>query len=85
MTIILQHKIIMSVVLILFVLATMIQVILSRYYSLLIVETENMSTTEVAILCQCKRKFTNSYRLHNGVLNVSVFVEKYLNKIRMGK
>lgn len=85
MTIILQHKIIMSVVLILFVLATMIQIILSRYYSLLIIETENMSTTEVAILCQCKRKFTNSYRLHNGILNVSVFVEKYLNKIRMGK
>ena len=85
MTIILQHKIIMSIVLILFVLATMIQVVLSRYYTLLIVETENMSTTEVAILCQCKRKFTNSYRLHNGIMNVSVFVEKYINKIHMGK
>ena len=85
MTIILQHKIIMSVVLLLFVSAIIIQIMLSRYYSLLILETENMATTEMAWLCQCKRKFTNNYRLHNGILNVSVFVEKYLNKIRMGK
>lgn len=85
MTIILQHKIIMSVVLLLFIAAIIIQIRMSRYYSILILETDNMATTELALLCQCKRKFTNSYRLHNGILNVSVFVEKYLNKIRMGK
>lgn len=85
MTIILQHKIIMSVVLILFIAAIIIQIMLSRYYALLIMETESMATTEVPLLCQCKRKFTNSYRLHNGILNVSVFVERYLSKIKMGK
>lgn len=85
MTIILQHKIIMSAVLILFITAIIIQVLLSRYYALLIVETENMATTEVPLLYQCKRKFSNSYRMHNGILNVSVFVEKYLCKIKMGK
>ena len=85
MTIILQHKIIMSVVLILFILAIVVQIALSRYYLVLILETENMATTNVALLCQCKRKFTNSYRMNNGVLNVAVFVERYLNKVRMGK
>lgn len=85
MTIILQHKIIMSAVLILFILAIAIQIRMSRYYSILIMETENMATTDIALLCQCKRKFTNSYRMNNGILNVSVFVEKYLNKTRMGK
>lgn len=85
MTIILQHKIIMSAVLILFIAAIIIQVLLSRYYTLLIIETENMATTEVPLLHQCKRKFSNSYRMHNGILNVSVFVEKYLSKIKMGK
>ncbi len=85
MTIILQHKIIMSVVFILFIAAIILQILISRYYSILIQETENMATTRVPILCQCKRKFSNSYRLNNGILNVPVFVERYLNKIRFGK
>ena len=58
MTIILQHKIIMSAVLLFFIVAIMIQVLLSRFYTLLILETENMATTKVPLLCQCKRKFT---------------------------
>ena len=85
MFIILQHRIIMSVVLVLFLSGTIIQLLLSHFYSVLIAETENMATTEVELLFQCKRKFSNCYRLHNGVLNVSVFVDKYLNKIKMGK
>ncbi len=85
MSIILQHKIIISVVLVLFLSGTIIQLLLSRFYSVLITETENMATTEVELLSQCKRKFSNCYRLHNGVLNVPAFVEKYLNKMKMGK
>ncbi|MBO4987927.1 MAG: hypothetical protein J6C63_03650 [Lachnospiraceae bacterium] len=85
MTIILQHKIIMSAVLLFFIVAIMIQVLLSRFYTLLILETENMATTKVPLLCQCKRKFTNTYRLNNGILNVPVFVERFLNRVRMGK
>lgn len=85
MFIILQHKMIMSVVLILFLSATIIQFLLGRFYNGLIAETENMTTTEVDILYQCKKKFSNCYRLHNGVLNVPVFVDKYLSKMKMGK
>lgn len=85
MFIILQHKIIMSVVLILFLSATIIQLLLNRFYNALITETDNMTTTEVDILYQCKKKFSNCYRLHNGVVNVSVFVDKYLSKIKMGR
>lgn len=85
MNIILQHKIIMSVVLVLFFSGTIIQLLLSHFFSVLISETENMAATEVALLCQCKRKFSNCYRLHNGILNVPVFVEKFLNKMKMGR
>lgn len=85
MFIILQHRIIMSVVLILFLTGTIIQLALSRFYTALIAETENMTTTEVEILYQCKRKFSNCYRMHNGMLNVPVFVEKYLSKMKMGR
>ncbi len=85
MTIILQHKIIMSFVFILFILAIILQIVIGSYYSLLIRETDNMATTRIPILCQCKRKYSNSYRLNNGILNVSIFVERYLSKIRLGK
>lgn len=85
MFIILQHKMIMSVVLILFLSATIIQFLLGRFYNGLIAETDNMTTTEVDVLYQCKKKFSNCYRLHNGVLNVPVFVDKYLSKMKMGK
>ena len=84
MFIILQHKMIMSVVLILFLSATFIQFLLGRFYNGLIAETDNMTTTEVDVLYQCKKKFSNCYRLHNGVLNVPVFVDKYLSKMKMG-
>lgn len=85
MTIILQYRIIMSVVLVLFLAGVIIQLLLSHFYSVLIAETENMATTEVPLLYQCKRKFSNNFRLHNGVMNVPVFVEKYLSKMKMGK
>ena len=85
MFIILQHRMIMSVVLVLFLSATIIQLLLGRFYSVLIAETDNMTTTEVEILYQCKKKFSNCYRLHNGVVNVAVFVDKHLSKIKMGR
>lgn len=85
MDIILQHKIIMSVVFALFLAGIIIQLLLSHFFSVLITETDNMATTEVPLLCQCKRKFSNTFRLHNGVMNVPVFVDKFLNNIRMGK
>ena len=85
MALILQYKIIMGVVFILFLLGVIIQLLLNRFYSLLIEETENMSTTKEPILYECKRKFSNNFRLHNGVMNVPVFVEKYLNKMKMGE
>lgn len=82
---ILQYRIIMSVVLILFLTAVVVLFMLHRFYNTLIVETENMAATDEKILYQCKKKFSNCYRLHNGVLNVPVFVDRYLRKIKMGK
>lgn len=82
---ILRHRIIISVVLILFLSGIIIQLRLAHFYKALIAETENMAATKVELLYQCKKKFSNCYRLHNGVLNVSVFVDKYLCRIKMGR
>lgn len=69
----------------LFLTAVIILLRISRFYHVLIMETENMASTKEDILYQCKKKFSNCYRLQNGVLNVPVFVDKYLRKIKMGR
>lgn len=51
----------------------------------LIKEAENMSTTENKLLKQCKLKFQNCYELNEGSVNVRVFVEKFMQNVRLGK
>lgn len=51
----------------------------------LIKEAENMSATDNKLLKQCKLKFQNCYELNNGVVNVGVFVEKFMQNVRLGR
>lgn len=51
----------------------------------LIREAGNMSATDNRLLKQCRLKFQNCYELNKGVVNVSVFVEKFMQGIRVGK
>ncbi|MEG1846860.1 MAG: hypothetical protein RRX92_01250 [Lachnospiraceae bacterium] len=44
-----------------------------------------MAVTENTQLKQCKLKFANCYQLNNGVSNVPIFVEKFMNRITYGK
>lgn len=48
-------------------------------------ETENMSVTGNRTLKQCKLKFQNYYELNAGNMNVEVFVEKFMQGIRIGR
>ena len=83
--ILMEHKIIIGLILILFIISIGIQIAIGIFFTGLIRETENMASTDRALLCQCKRKFASYYELNAGVLNVSVFADKYLNKIRIGR
>lgn len=47
-------------------------------------EAENMSATDNRLLKQCKLKFQNCYELNAGAVNVEVFVEKFMQNIRVG-
>lgn len=51
----------------------------------LIREAGNMSATENRLLKQCRLKFQNCYELNGGMVNVPVFVEKFMQNIRLGK
>lgn len=85
LTIFIEHKIITGLILILFLMAVLLQVITGLYLNKLIQETENMAATDKRVLLDCKRKFTNSFRKNNGIMNSSVFVERYVNHIKIGK
>lgn len=60
------------------------QIILGILYQNMIRETDNMTVTENKILKTCKSKFATCYQLNHGVANISVFVDKFLNRIKVG-
>lgn len=61
-----------------------LRVLLGMLYQRMIRETDNMSSTENKLLKQCKLKFANCYQLNNGVANIPVFVDKFLNRLALG-
>lgn len=67
------------------VLSILVRLILAYIYQDMIREAENMSTTNHKMLKQCKLKFSNCCKLNRGVLNTPVFVEKFLNRLALGK
>ncbi len=62
----------------------LIRMLLGAFYQNMIKETDNMSSTENKLLKQCKVKFANCYQLNNGVANIPVFVDKFLNRLSLG-
>lgn len=68
-----------------FVLAILSQILIGILYQHMIEEAENMPTTNNKILKQFKQKFVNCYTVNDGVTNVPVFVEKFLNRLQIGR
>lgn len=60
------------------------RLLLGGLYRNMIKEADNMATTDNKLLKQCKLKFANCYQLNNGVSNIPVFVDKFLNRLAMG-
>lgn len=77
-----QHTLITGAMILLLVLSIVCQIIIGFLYQNMIKETDNMSSTENKLLKQCKLKFANCFQMNAGVSNISVFVDKFLNRIR---
>ncbi len=67
-----------------FFVSIILRIFLAALYQRMIHETDNMATTNNKLLKQCKLKFANCYQLNNGVSNISVFVEKFMNRLAIG-
>lgn len=80
-----EEKVIATLMFVCLGLSILLRMILGMLYQGMIRETDNMATTENVFLRQCKTKFTNCYQLSNGVANIPVFVDKFLNRLCIGR
>ena len=62
----------------------LLRILLAVLYQKMIKEADNMAATSSKLLKQCKLKFANCYQLNNGVANVPIFVDKFLNRMTLG-
>ncbi len=63
----------------------LLRVFLGLLYRNMIKETDNMASTKNRLLKQCKTKFASCYQLGNGVANIPIFVDKFLNRMTLGR
>lgn len=80
-----EEKIITICMLLFLAVSIFIRTLLGALYQNMIRETDNMASTDNKLLKQCKVKFTNCYQLNNGVSNIPVFVDKFLNRLSLGR
>lgn len=85
MTSFVENKELVAMTIILLLLSILCKFITGIFLNTLIREAENMSSTENRVLKQCKIKFRNCYKLNDGVPNIPVFVDKFLNRIQIWK
>lgn len=82
---ILNQRFLMGTAVILLLLSIICQIMIGVLYQNMIKQADNMAATTNKLLKQCKLKFSNCYQVNMGAVNVSVFVDKFLNRIRIGK
>lgn len=81
--ILMKHPEFMIPILILFSFSIICQISMGVLCHKLIWETENMSSTKNKSLQQLKLKFSSCCKLHEGISNIPVFVDKYMNQIKI--
>lgn len=67
-----------------YVMGLLLRVVLGVMYDCLIKDAESMSSTNNRNLKLCKEKFSKCYELNNGVSDVGVFVDKFINRLSIG-
>lgn len=81
--IIFNHPEFMITILVLLSLSIICQISMGVLCHKLIWETENMSSTANKSLQQLKLKFSSCCKLHDGMPNISIFVDKYINQLKI--
>ena len=80
-----RHPYLSSGVVVTVFVSVLLQILIGKILGRMVNEAENMSSTEDKQLKQCKLKFMNCYKMNEGMENVTVFVEHFLEKVSIGK
>ena len=77
-----DQSFIIMLTLVLMALGIAFQAAIGITYQRMIQAADTFSGVENKLLTQCKERFVNCYKLNGGVSNISVFVDKFINRIR---
>jgi hypothetical protein len=80
-----RHPYLSLGIIIVVVISVVLQMLIGNVLGRMVYEAENMASTENKQLKQFKLKFMNCYKMNEGMENVTVFVERFLEKIAIGK
>ncbi|MBD5394622.1 MAG: hypothetical protein HDR71_10210 [Lachnospiraceae bacterium] len=78
----LKHKYLLILIFSLLLLSIICQIVMGVILQKMIKEANNMAATENKLLKQCKLKYTNCYKLNGRMVNTSVFVDKFIQKMK---
>lgn len=81
-TFVFSHKIFSIIIVLLLALSILTQLTTGILFQNMIKEADNMPTTKNKLLKKCKTKYINCFKLNGTMLNTSVFVDKFILKIR---
>lgn len=84
MSIFFEHKVVTACMFGCLGLSIFFRVFLGMLYARMIKEADNMATTNNKLLKQCKVKFSNCYEMNNGISNIPIFVDKFINRLSLG-
>ncbi len=79
-----EQKVVTACMFTCLVLSIILKLSLGMFYRHMIKEADNMAITNNKLLKQCKMKFSNCFELNNGIHNIPVFVDKFINRLALG-
>lgn len=80
-----RHPILAGGIVLTVFISIVLQIIIGNVLGRMVNDAENMAATENKQLKQFKLKFVNCYKMNEGMGNVTVFVERFLEKLTIGK
>lgn len=84
-TLLSEHKILTGFISLFLLSSVACQMIAGVIYHNMISESDNMSDTNNKLLKECKQKYADYYKLNGKMVNTSVFVDRFLLKMRFAK
>lgn len=77
-----NQSFIMAMAIIFMAMGVLYQVAIGVFYQKMIQATDTMAGVDNKLLKQCKERFIQCYKLNGGVSNISVFVDKFMNRLK---